>query len=209
MCSGPTSAQQNLQQEEADFYQKQIDAYNTAYSKYQGISDLLSAQFDPILKAGPGQFGYTPEETAALRTQATEGVARNYNQAAKAVAEQGASMGGGTNIINATGGPMTQARANLAAQAAQTQSGEQLGITTTGYDVGRQQWQNAIAGEENLAAGWNPNSFSGSATNAAGTANSEANVIAQENQAPWNAVLGALGGVASSTMGGWSKNWGA
>ena len=206
MCGGgPSSTELNLQSEEAAFYKKQIEAYDTAYANYKDIQGVLKKQFDPILTAGPGQFGYTPAETAALRTQATEGTATSYNQAARALAEQGATYGGGTNIVNTTGGPMAQTREQLAAAAAGQQAQNQLAITTSGYDIGRQQYTEAVQGEEALAAGWNPNAFSGAATGAAGTANSLSEQIVQQQQAPFQAIMGALGGAVGSAAGGWAS----
>lgn len=206
MCGGgPSSTEQQLQSEEADFYKTQIGAYNKAYSKFQGITDALNAQFAPILAGGPGQFGFTPGETAALRTQATQGTATSYNQAARAMAEQGAGMGGGRSTINATGGPMTQAREQLASAAAGQESTQQLGITAAGYQQGRENWQTAITGEENLAAGWNPNAFAGSATGAASPANQMAQTIVQQQQAPFQAIMGALGGAVGTAAGGWAS----
>jgi len=204
MCGGPTSTQQQLQQSESDFYQNQINAYNTAYSNFKDIQATLNQQFAPILAAGPGQFGFTPAETAALRTQATEGTAQGYAAAQQALQQRMATLGGGTNTINMAGGPMTQVQGQLASQAAAQQSQQQLGITTAGYQQGRANWQNAISGEQALAAGWNPNAFSGSATSAGGLASSEANTIAQQQNQMWGSVLGALGGVAGSMAGGWA-----
>ena len=204
MCGGPTSTQQELQQEEADFYKNQIQAYNTAYSNFSAIQNTLNAQFDPILKKGPGQMGYTPEELAALNTQASEGTGRNYNQAQRALQENIAAQGGGTSPVNITSGPAQQLKEQMASQAAREASNEQLGITTSGYDIGRQMWGQAVQGEEALAAGWNPNSFSSSTVNAGSAAASEANTIAQQQNAIWGSVLGALGGVAGSAAGGWA-----
>src|SRR5215471_6033166 len=157
MCSGPSATQMELQQEEADFYRTQINAYNKAYSNFSDIQAKLNAQFDPILKAGPGQMGYTPDELTTLRTQSTEGTAQNYAAAQRALQQRIATLGGGTSNVNTTGGVAGQLQAELASAGAGEQSRENLGITQSGYDVGRQMWQQAVAGEENLAAGWNPN----------------------------------------------------
>jgi len=201
MCGGPSDTQSKLQSEEADFYQTQIDAYNKAYGKFSDLTDAIQKQFAPILQAGPGQYGYTTAEDAALRTQATEGTASYYSAASRALAERRAAMGGGTSNVNATSGPAQAEQARLAALGAGTESQQQLGITTTGYDIGRQQWQNAITGTMNLAQAWNPNTFSGSTVNAGQLASSEANYIAQQQQNAWGSVLGALGGVAGAALG--------
>lgn len=204
MCGGATGTQQQLQQEEADFYKTQIDAYNKAYSNFSDIQAALNKQFAPILAAGPGQMGYTPQELQDLNTQAAEGTASYYSQAQRALAGQEAALGGGTSNVNITSGAAADMRARLAATAAGQSASQRLGITTAGYDVGRQQWLNAIQGTEQLAAGWNPNQFAGSTTSAGGLASSEANTIAAQQQSAWQSVLGAVGGIAGQAAGNMS-----
>jgi hypothetical protein len=193
-----------LQTEEADFYKTQIDAYKTAYSKYSDLSDAIEKQFAPILAKGPDQFGYSPTEETALRTQATEGTASSYAAASRVLAERRAAMGGGTSNVNLTSGAAESERARLASFAADTESQQNLGITTSGYDLGRQMWGNAVQGTMQLASGWNPNAFSASATGAGQQASSQANTIAQQQQSAWGSVLGALGGVAGQAV---SHTW--
>jgi hypothetical protein len=201
-----------LQSEEAQFYAKQIQAYDTAYKNFSEIQGVLDKQFAPILSRGPNQMGFSPEELTALRTQATEGTATEYNKAQRALQENQAARGGaGASDINITAGGAEEERAQLAGMAASTASTQNLGITEAGYSQGYNEWQNAVQGEENLAAGWNPNSFAGSADSSAKVANDEANTIAQQSQAMWGSVLGALGGVAGMAVGnmnvGGGKGW--
>lgn len=201
MCGGPSREQTELQQEEADFYKNQIQAYNTAYSNFKEIQDTLNKQFQPILDKGPGQMGYQPAEETALRTQANEGTARNFEQAQRALQQRIAAQGGGTSNVNITSGGSQSLQADLAAAAASEQSNENLGITTSGYDLGRQMWTEAVQGDEALAAGWNPNAFSSSTVSSGNAAASEANTIAQQQNSLWGSVLGALGGVAGNAAG--------
>lgn len=201
MCGGPTGTQQELQQEEADFYKNQIDAYNKAYANFSQIQDVLTKQFAPILAAGPGQYGYTPAEDTALRTQAGEGTVQNYTQAQRALQQRIAAQGGGTSNVNITSGGNRALQEELATAGAQESSRENLGITTSGYDLGRQMWAGAIQGEEGLGQAWNPNQFSASTVNAGNAAASEANTIAQQQNQMWGSVLGALGGVAGAAAG--------
>jgi hypothetical protein len=203
MCGGPSSTQLKLQDEEAQFYATQIDAYNTAYSNFKGIQDTLNAQFAPIIAKGPNQFGFSDAEVQNLNSIATEGTARNYGSAQKALQDSIATQGGGTSNVNLTSGATAQMREQLASEAATTESMGQQQIQQAGYGQGHQEWQQAVAGEEDLAAGWNPNSFSGSATGAAGTANAEANTITQQQNSMWGSIIGALGGIGSQAAGGW------
>lgn len=201
MCGGPSSTQLQLQQEEADFYATQIQAYKTAYKNFSTLQDTLNAQFAPILAKGPNQFGFSDAEVQNLNTIATEGTATNYAKAKQALQQDIATEGGGTSNVNLTSGGSDQLREELASEGAATTSAEEEQIQQAGYQQGYNEYQSAVAGEEELAAGWNPNTFAGSTTSAAGAANNEANVVAQEQNSTWNAVLGALGGIAGGVAG--------
>jgi hypothetical protein len=204
MCGGPTGTQQQLQTEEANFYATQIDAYNKAYANFSDISGRLNAQFAPIIAKGPNQFGFSDAELATLNSQAIEGTANEYNKAQKALNENEAALGGGNSNENITSGGAASLREELAATGAGVQSHELQGIQQAGYAQGYQEYQNAVNGEEAVAAGWNPNSFSSSANGAAGTANNEANAIAAEQSSVWGSVLGALGGIGGAFAGDFS-----
>jgi len=204
MCGGPSSAQtQNLQMQ-TQFYQKQMDAYDKAYANFQQIQAAVKGQIDPILQAGAGQYGYTTAEDTALRTQAGEGTAQGFAAAQRALQQRLAAQGGGTSNVNITSGGSRDLQATLAAQTAAEQSRENLGITTSGYDIGRQMWTQAVNTEEGLAQSWNPNTFAGTAISAGSSAASEANTIAAQQNQMWGSILGALGGVAGSAAGGWA-----
>jgi hypothetical protein len=207
MCSGASSTEKELQTEEAAFYKNQVDAYKTAYSKFSDLQDVLDKQFAPILAKGPNQMGFSQAELTDLNTMATEGTAGEYAKAQRALQAGQAARGGGTSNVNTTSGGAEDERAQVAAYAASQSASQRLGIQTAGYDTGRQEWQQAVAGEEDLAAGWNPNAFAGSATSSGSLASQTASNITKEGQAGWSAVIGALGGVAgnvsSPSVGGW------
>jgi hypothetical protein len=198
MCGGASATQEDLQSQEAAFYKQQTQAYTTAYSNFKGIQDRLNAQFDPIIAKGPNQMGYNAAELTDLNTVATEGTATNYAAAKRALQQDIATEGGGTGTVNLTGGPSNQLREQLASTAAGVQSQEQLQIQQSGYQQGYNEYQNAVSGEEAVAGGWNPNAFSSSATSSAGAANTEANAVQTANASTWNAVMGALGGIAGN-----------
>lgn len=200
MCGGPTSTQQKLQASEAAFYDKQIAAYDKAYANFSDLQGALKKQFDPIINAGPGQMGYTDAQRTDLNTLATGGTAGYYNQALKALGSQRATLGGGTSNINQTSGAAEAERARIAQTAAGQEAQQRLNIESTGYDIGRTQYQQAVAGEEALAQAWNPNSFASSTVSAGGLANEEANTIAQQQQSAWGTVLSSLGGIAGMAM---------
>jgi hypothetical protein len=203
MCGGPSNTQLELQQEEADFYATQIDAYHTAYGNFKSLQDRLDAQFAPIIAKGPNQFGFSDAELQNLNTIATEGTARNYASAKRALQESIATQGGGTSNVNRTSGESDQLQEELGSQAAGLESTEQQQIQQAGYQQGHQEWQEAVAGEEDLASGWNPNNYAGSATNSGKLASDTANTITEEGNQMWGSIIGALGGIGGMAAGSW------
>jgi hypothetical protein len=83
------------------------------------------------------------------------------------------------------------------------ESGQQQQIQEAGYSLGHQEWQEAVAGEEDLAAGWNPNAFAGSATSSGKVASDTAASITAEGNSLWGPIIGALGGIAGKAAGSW------
>lgn len=201
MCGGPSSTELELQQEQADFYKTQVQAYNNAYKNFSDLQDTLNKQFAPVLAKGPGQAGYTDFERNTLQTQAREGTASRFNQAEEAANAAINARGGGNDTTNIGSGEAGQLHGALAATAASSEAGEELGITENDFDLGRSRYDQAVAGEENLAAGWNPNAFSSSATGSGKLASDTAHQITQEQNSVWGNVLGALSGVAGSWAG--------
>jgi hypothetical protein len=140
MCGGPSSTELKLQDEEANFYATQIDAYHTAYGNFKSLQDRLDAQFAPIIAKGPNQFGFSDAELQNLNSIATEGTARNYGSAKRALQESIATQGGGTSNVNQTSGESNQLQEQLASDAAGVESGQQQQIQEAGYALGHQEW---------------------------------------------------------------------
>jgi hypothetical protein len=120
----------------------QTAAANTIHSDaqqvFQGNQNILQSltdNFTSMLKSG--QFGFTPQEEAALRSGSMENIAAAGRQAAGKTGEEIASIGGGNSVL-----PSGSKDAILGQQAEQTalaQAQGQQAITEKGYDVGRQQ----------------------------------------------------------------------
>lgn len=194
------SAQQNqLATEQANFYQTLTQEYQQNYGEQQDILSALTAQFKPILAAGPEQYGFAPAEDAALRTQAQEGTARGANNAAVALANENSAAGGGNEFLPS--GVQSEEKAQLLESAAEQNAGEQEQITEAGYQQGEEnftQAENALAGTAQIE---NPTGYAGVATGAGSAANTTMNDIAQENAAWMAPVFGLLGGVAGAVAG--------
>ena len=186
----------------------------SAYANEQKISGLLTENFEnfarthknilgeltgsltPIAEAGPGQFGFTPEETAAMRTDAAEQLNAAGTNATNAVRSAVASEGGGTTYLPS--GSSASILGALAENTAVKEAEAQSGITQAGYAQGNKNWQMATQ-ELAAAPGELENPVSGAggaAVNAASLEQSGAQAITQANQAWMQPVGQIIGGVA-------------
>ena len=202
MCGGgPTSSQIQLQNEQMNFYNTLSQDYSTQFADQHNILTALTSADNPIVAAGPNQYGFSKPEDTALRTQAEEGTAQSFAQASKALGEQNAAAGGGNVAIGS--GAQQQEKEQLSSATAQQQSAEDLGITTAGYQQGYNQWLAAGSALGNTAGMYNPAGFAGQATGAGGAAGTTANQIEQANAAasPFGVIGGILGGGLSAALG--------
>lgn len=198
MC-GATQQQQDITDEQQQFYKTLTDQYSTIFGQNQAITGALTSAFQPILAAGPGQAGMPAAEEQALRTQNTESVATDYAQAQKATAQMLAARGGGNTLLPSSVNANILAQ-NANAAAAQRAAGEN-NITLQNYAQGYQNWNTAANVLGSTAGLLNPTGYSGAATGAGTAAATSANQIAQANFAPWGAAAGALGSIGGAAVG--------
>jgi hypothetical protein len=169
--------------------------YNTEFAGQQQILGSLMSAFQPMLAAGPDQQGFGPQERAALATQIGEGTAANYAKASQALNTQLGARGGGNEFLPT--GARAQIDEALAAQAAQTQSNQQLQMTAANYAQGRANFGAAAGALSNAAGLMNPTAAAGAASGAGVNAMNSANQIWQQGNEWVGAVGGALGGAMS------------
>lgn len=200
MC-GSNQQQQQITDEQQQFYKTLTDQYNTIFGQNQAITGALTSEFMPILQAGPSQTGFDPSQETAMRTQNTENVATNYAQAQKATAQILAARGGGNTLLPSSVSANLLA-ANTNAAAAQRAAGENQ-ITQQNYAQGYQNWQAAANVLGSTAGLLNPTGYSGQATGAGSAASTSATNLAASSFAPWGAALGALGSVGGMAAGGY------
>jgi len=195
-----SSAEKNLQQEQAAFYKQLTQDYAKQFAGQTAILNALNTVFEPILAAGPGQYGFTPQEDVSLRTTASDINSRQFQNAQLALNENLASRGGG-NIFTPSGAT-AQLESGLLTSEAETEAASQNAITQAGYNVGRQNFLTAAGVLSGNAGLMNPTSYAGVANPAGSAAFNSANIIQQQNSA-WEGQLGGiLGGVAGSILGG-------
>jgi len=201
LCKGATDEQKQLASTQADFYRTLIDHANQAFANNQNILNALNSAWEPILQAGPGQYGFTPAEDAALRTQATEANATTFANAQKSLNNALAARGGGNVFIPS--GAEAQLEEGLQASAAANQANALNAITQAGYNQGFKLFNTAAGVLGGVASGYNPTGYISGANTAGSNAETTENQIVQENQAasPWGIIGGILGAGAVAALG--------
>jgi hypothetical protein len=191
--SGPSAAQQQLQTEQADFYQQAIQQQETTYGEDQSILKMMTGIYEPILAKGPNQEGFSTGEVNDLNSQAVTGTAQNFSQAAKATNEALAAEGGGDAGI--TSGAADELKQQVGESAAAEESQQESQIKQADYSQGYNEWETAAAGLGEVSGQLNPTGYSGAATSAGSAASTTANEIAQEDNGWINAAIGAAGSI--------------
>lgn len=199
-AKGASSQQQQISDAQQNFYNTLSANYNQQFASQNAILKTLQNSLNPIVQAGPNQFGFSNAEVNNLNSQALQGTGQQYRNAARSLGEQQAAQGGGNSYLPT--GAQAQQQAALAASGANQASNQLLDIQQKGYDIGRSQYNAAISQLGGVAGQYNPTGYAGEATGAGTAAANEANQVAQLNNeaSPWNLVGGILGGAAGAGL---------
>lgn len=193
MC-GASSAQVNLQNSQIAYYNTLTQQAQIEFGQSSKIFQDLTSTFEPILKAGPSQEGYSKAELNDLNSQAATGQGQAYATTEQAVNRQLAAGGAGL-----PSGVADQIRVGLAGSAAQNLSGEQLAIKQADYQQGYNNWQMAGSALSGSTGVYNPSTNAANAATGAGSAASTtANEVQQAGSQWMGLVSGALGGAAGA-----------
>lgn len=195
MC-GSNSEQTDAQKQEAEFSQQMMQENATVYGEQQSILSTLNSGFQKIVAQGPSQEGFDEGELDSLETTGKEDVAANMTAASRALGQGQASQGGGDTFIPS--GVKMAEQERLQAAGATADSSTQQGILQADYNQGNQNYNNAVAGEETVAADENPVGYSNATTSSNVASADEANAIAASADSPFTAVMGSLGSLAGS-----------
>ena len=202
LCKGASAQQTSLAASQTSFYNTMTADYSQQFANQTAILGALTNSLQPVLSAGPNQFGFGTAETNSLNSSAIQGTGQQYQNAQRTLQQNQAAAGGGNSVVPS--GANAQQQAALAASGANQTSSELLGIQQAGYQQGHQNYESAVSSLEGEAGLENPTGYAGAATSAGSSAASEANTISQENNAasPWPIIGGVLGGVANTLTGG-------
>jgi hypothetical protein len=199
LACGASQQQKELETAQAAFFNEQTQEYSTVYNEAQGVLKSLTAEFTPILQAGPNQQGFSQAQLDNLNSTAATGSGQAYHSVEQSLAQQEAAQGGGNDYLPS--GAKVQLQEELGASEAQNLGNEQSQIQQANYAQGNQNFQFASSVLGNTAAQLNPNGYSNAATNSGNAAASTANQITQANNSWMGLVGGALGAAATAYAG--------
>ncbi len=199
---GATDQQTNIAGSQQSFTDTLQKDFGTAFEGQQNILNGLQKSYQQTLAGGPSQFGFNPGETSALNTLATTQNSVALRQA-KAAAGQAAAAAGGNAVLPTGAAGGTQAE--ISQRASENLSNNLLGIQEAGYKTGREQYDKAASGLQNVAQLNDPARLAATANQAGEGAFQSATQIQKANDAanPWNMVgglVGSLGGAALNTF---------
>lgn len=203
LCKGASQQQNDLASSQTAFYNTLQSDQASQFANQQNVLTSLQNTLNPIVSAGPNQYGFNAAETNNLNSSVINNTAGQYASAARQLGAQQAAAGGGNTLLPS--GVAAQQQARLAAgSAAQTASGL-TGVQQAGYQQGLNQYNNATAQLSGVAGqyGSGAQGYAGSANTAGSNAGSTLETIQKENAAasPWNLVGGILGGAAQAGLG--------
>jgi hypothetical protein len=198
LMKGGAEANAQAQQQ---FYSTLTANYNKEFAQWTQVLNGFQSQLKPIIDAGIGQFGLTPGEETALRTDVSNQTTKAFNDQRAALQNRIAQQGGGEDFMPS--GAKEQLQEELANNQARESSELNTGITKAGYDLGRQNFLTAMGMENSVLNAMNPNAFAGAATGAGNAATNAINVANTTSLGGWGGIIGGVlnAGVGALTGG--------
>lgn len=199
MCGGAPSGQVQLAAAQSAAYTQETAEQNQLFTQDEALNNEIQSIYGPIFAKGPNQLGFSTGESNELYSSAATGVGESFQAANQALKENLGATGGGT--VQLPSGVLTRAEQGLTTAGAAQLSGEQNQILQANYQQGNANFNAATNALMGVGSVFNSAIAEGGVANQGGAAaGSTYNAIAQENEAPFAAVLGALGGAAQATI---------
>jgi len=198
-CGAP-KGQSDLAAAQSNLFNIEAADMSQLFGQDQALMREIQSVYGPIFAKGPNQFGFNKAETNVLNSGAAEQVGQAFGAANRTLKENLAAQGGGLTALPS--GVLTKAEQGITTAGAAQLSGEQQQIQEAGYQQGYNQFMaatNALMGLPSLTS--NAAQFGGVANTGGEAANQTYNSITAENESPFNAVVGALGGAAGGLLG--------
>lgn len=206
---GPSQEEKRLAGNQSILATQMSQAFQKQFADQGQILKNLTNQLTPIANLGPNQQGFSPQELAAMNTQAINSsgaAARNAQQrVAGTLAGQGAGMfagEGGGSSSGLVSGIQQQIQGTIASNSANQLADAQNQITQANYETGRKNFWDSTTGEQTLAHQYNPAQFGDLASGANQLALKNEGQIQAEKRQAINSAVGLGLGVLTGPVGG-------
>lgn len=200
MC-GSSKSEQVAQQSEQGLSDLMMADFRQRFADQTSAIAQLNEAYDPTIAAGPDQQGMGANELAADNTAIINQTGQNYANAKAALQTTLDARGGGNVALpSGTEGVLQEA---LASKEAGQQSAEQLALTQQNYALGRQRYQQAVAGKQALLGVYDPTAYGKGAGSGYESSFQMAHTINQENNQEVADITGAAvgAGIDAATFG--------
>ena len=206
-ASSQTQQQQDVQlassQEQLQFNNQLMGIFTKQYQSQQNVLSYLQNQVKPIIAQAEAGQGMSPAAEAAMRSQATDTISGEEQQAQQALNQREAQQMGGTNVLPS--GVNAQLDAALLDSAARQRSGAQLGITQYNQNLANSNLWNGLNVMSGNAAQMNPLGYAGMVNQGGGTiaegSTAQGNLQNSITQANNSSFFGTLGRSFASSLG--------
>lgn len=197
MDCGPSGAEENLAGGAQSLSNTMANDFNSRFANQSQILSQLSSSLSPILAAGPGQQGWTPQEAAAISTSTINSNAGASRNAKQAVQSSLAGRGDGSGL---TSGVDKQILGSVASSSANNLANQQAANTVANYQQGNKNYWTAQGALQSLGAGEDATQFGNLADSSQQNAFSEANQVQQQKNQEESAIAGGITGLASNVL---------
>jgi len=202
MCLGVGAPQgvKDITNAQGTLFDRAMSQAKTEFGDASSVFNDLKSSFEPIVKNGPSQQGWSAAEASAINSASITNTGTQYRNAATTVREAQAAGGGGT-VALPSGVNIASQLALSEAGAAQTSSELNQNLIQN-YETGRQNYEFAAKGLEAAPGVFNT---ANQATSESGELGNDAikGQQVRSSYPTWSKMaLGALGGAAGFALGG-------
>jgi hypothetical protein len=194
---GPSEAQQSALASDSAFTKVLTSSYMTDFGESQDLFHELHTNFDSIIAKGASQEGMSASEKAAENSQQINQAAAANKQVQQLIGEKAAMTG---SVPGVESGVTQAVRADAATKIENNLANQEGKILTRSYDIGRENYNNAVREEMALpSATMNPVTSAGSSVIGAEKVEGEQ---ADQNAAASQSWMGLVGGLADAAVKG-------
>ena len=201
MCLGPSKGLTETGAAQGTAYGAATKQAAAEFGASSSVFNDLNKSFAPTVAAGPDQQGWSAAEASAINSQSINTTAAEYKNAATAVREEEAAVGGGTVALPS--GANIASQLALSEAGANQESSELNSNLIANYQQGNANYQFAAKGLDAAPGVFSTANQGTEASTGAGSASATTqNDITQANNSWEQLATAAISGVAGAATAG-------